>query len=234
MKYLVTFTLLFCISIGYAQKKSITIDYSVQYTIPSKYKKVADTVTIGFDKNGKYLWTDSEYLARDFGKSIFKGKESLLQNAEMSIVFDTENGAIMLFFTSGKNEMYMNIELSSIIPLPENSEDNNFELISESSNETITVAGREAVVYDVFPSNKESDKISLAFDESINLNNNKLFKKFFELIFAAEGSSTMEDINLPNGLLLRISSNNETMIEATQVDTKIKTLKFNYSFKITE
>ncbi len=235
MKKIFTLLLVLCFTFGYAQEKKITINHTVEYLIPSKRKNTTDTISIGFDKNGKYLWTDSKSLAKDLGKSIFKGNNELLNSAELNIILDTEKMIVILFFKSGENEMYMNLELSKIVPIPQNSENQEqFELISENTKETINIANRKAVIYDIYPSNEVNEVISIAFDESIAIDNNKLFKKFFELVFASEGSSSLFGMDFPNGLMMHVSNNGEVMMEANKVDTKTKTININYSFKISE
>jgi len=234
MKKVLILLILLCGAFGYAQEKEIVINYTVEYLIPSTRKKATDTVNIGFDKSGKYLWTNSKALAEDIGKSIFRGNSKLMEAAELAIVLDTENMSVIMVFKSEGNEMFMNMELSKIMPLPKNQDQDEFELISEDTGNSIEVAGKKASVYDVYPSNKPSEAISIAFDKSIPINNNKLFKRFFELIFAAEGSSSLLGMDFPNGLLMSVSNKGEIMMEAHKVDTKTKTININYSFKITE
>lgn len=232
MRLILTTLILCYISIGFSQE-TVRIDYSVDYLIPSARTQKTDTVTIGFDKTGKYIWTDSEYLAKDLGRSIFKGREDLSENSKLGIILNTETTTVQLFYSSGDNEMYMNMALSSLIPLPKGSEEE-FELISKNTTKTINVAGHDAAVYEVYPSNDEAEKIKLGLDESFDINNNQLFKKLFQLFFAAEGSSSMNDINLPNGLILNISNQGEVLIEAYNINTKPKIFNINYSITVKE
>ena len=220
----------------FAQEKAITIDYTVKYLIPKKGNSSAtDTITVGFEKDGKYIWTNSKSLAKDLGRSILRRNNQLLEESELAIIYDTENASLMMCFKSGKNEFFMNFELSAIIPgpMPRDGEEE-FELISENTKETISIAGRKATFYDVYPSHKEGEALSLAVDESTKVNNNLLFKKFFELMFASEDNSKMLGFNIPDGLIMKVENKGETMIEAHKVDTTQKTININYSFKIKE
>ena len=219
---------------SYAQEKKISVDYIVEYLIPNKRQATIDTVKIGLDKSGRYIWTDSEYLAKDLAKSMFSGKENMMKNSELAIILDTKNMSVMLFFNSGENEMYMNMSLYNFFPVSGSSDAESFELISENTNEKVSVADREGIVYNIYPSNETSEKIAVVFDESIDVNNNKLFNNFFKLVFAAEGGSVLNDLELPNGLILNISNKGETFVEAIKIQTERKTFTINHSFKITE
>ncbi|WP_299277139.1 hypothetical protein [uncultured Psychroserpens sp.] len=235
MKKLLTILVIFSIACCYAQEKTITIDYTVEYLAPNKRKGTNDTITVGFEKNGKYIWTNSKSLARDLGKSMFRRNAEMLENAELAIIYDTEKAALMMCFQSGENELFMNFELSALVPMPFPSEDEEeFELISENTQETINIADRKATVYDVYPSHKNSEKISVAFDDSLKVKNSQLFKKIFELMFASKNNANLLGFNIPDGLIMQVASDEETMIKAHKVDTTQKTININYSFKIKE
>lgn len=235
MKNVLALITLCFVAFGNTQEKVIDIDYTVQYLIPKKRSTEVDTVSVGFNKEGKYLWTDSKFLAKDLAKSFFKNKEDLLNNAELNIVLDTENLTLMLFFNSGDNVMFMNLELSNLVPLPPPSKNNkDIELIAEPTGDVIKILDKKAEVYDVYPSNDPNDSVYFAFDTSIEVKNNRLFEKFFSLFFAAEDNSKMKSLNFPNGLLLSISDEDETIITANAIDTTTKTITLNYSFKISE
>ncbi|WP_111683715.1 hypothetical protein [Winogradskyella tangerina] len=235
MKKFLALSILFFVVFGHAQEKSIEIDYTVEYLIPKRLSSAVDTVKVGFDKDGKYLWTDSDFLAKDLARSVFEGNDTLLENAELNIVLDTENLTMMLFFNSGKNEMYMNVEISNFFPVqPLGEESKEFELIAEPTGETKTILNKAIEVYEVFPSNDPNDSVNFGFDNTIEVNNAKLFERFFSLIFAAEDKLKLKSIDFPNGLILSISDDGETILEANSIDTKTKTISLIHSFKITE
>lgn len=238
MRYSLTVLCLFASLIAFSQEKTITIDYTVDYTIPNNRKNTTDTISIGYQKNGKYIWTNSKALAKSLGKSLFKRNPDMLKDSELSIIFDTEHTVIMMSFKSGKNQLFFNFELETFLPKTStsftNNEDREFELISENTNESIDILDNTATIYEIYPSNKPSEIISVAFDESIAIENNTLFKKVFELVFAAEGNSSLLGMNMPNGLIMQVTEKEETLIEAHKIDSTTKTININYSFKITE
>lgn len=235
MKRILTLIVLLVVAVSYSQEQQITIDYTVDYLIPNDRKGTSDTITIGYSKNGKHLWTNSEYLAKDLGKKMFKSNSKMLENADLNIIYDSENAMLIMHFQSGKNGMFMTMDLEVLMSKQVGySEEDEFELLSNATNESITVVGHEATIYDLYPSNKPTDIISVAFDESLEINNNMLFKTLFELIFSSQLNSNLLDINLPNGLILQASNKGITMMEAYNINTTKKTINLNYRFKITE
>lgn len=236
MRLKATIFIFLFVNIVFGQDEAITIDYSVDYVIPKRNNQSADTITVGFDKAGRYLWTDSEFLAKDLAKSVFKGNNRLLDAAKLNLLLDTENLSLQLFFNSGDNAMYMKLALSNFFPIPkEEKKEKNVDLISEPLNDSVSVIGREGQLYDVFPSNDIDDKITIALEENMKVNNNKLFKQFFRIALAAEGSGTeINDLELPDGLILGIFDDDQTLIEAISIKEKVKTITINHSFNISE
>ena len=220
-------------SMSFSQEKNIKIDYTVDYLIPRKSSN--DTLSVGFEKNGKYIWTNSKQLAIELGKSIFKNNPDLLDNSELGIVFDTENSVLMMLFKSGNNEFFFNFELGSIIPkkVNYNNSDEDFELVSVNTNQTINLLNKVANVYDIHSATDNSDPITVAFDESVAIENSLLFKSIFELVIASEGGNFI-GLDIPNGLILKVENKGKTLLEAYKISEKTKNLNINYSFKITE
>ncbi|WP_296313276.1 hypothetical protein [Winogradskyella sp. UBA3174] len=229
------FTFLFITSLVFSQERVIEIDYVVDYTIPSKGNKTIDTISIGFDKNGKYLWTNYNELALGLAKSMLKNSSEDFVNAKSNIIFNTEDGTLTLVFELNKNLIYFNLSLDSFIPVRRsNGDENSLDLITENTGETIKVLGKDVKVYNMFPSENPDDVITMATDKDYNVNNNQIFKKIFEIAFQKSGLEDESMPNIPSGLIMKVIENNNTMIEAIKVNDKKKTIKINYSFKITE
>ncbi|MDG5493060.1 hypothetical protein [Psychroserpens sp. SPM9] len=235
MKALILPLLIFSFFFGNSQETKIQIDYTVDYIVPSERRKTNDTVSIGYSKSGKFVWTDSKKLAQSLARNMFKNNPELLDNADLYVIYNAEDALLMMCFESGKNKLFFNVELSKLVPGPDIiDESNEFELISESTNESITILDKKAAIYDIYPSHKETDIVTMAFDESIKIDNTQLFKNLFQIMFASEGNSGLLGINIPEGLIMKVSSKRETILEAIHVDTTPKTININYSFKITE
>jgi hypothetical protein len=74
----------------------------------------------------------------------------------------------------------------------------------------------------------------MAVNTDYTVNNGVIFKRFFELAFQKTGLNDEFAPDMPNGLIMKVFENDKTMIEAIKVLDKKKTIKINYSFKITE
>ncbi|WP_299123239.1 hypothetical protein [uncultured Winogradskyella sp.] len=216
---------------SYGQEKSIEIDYVVDYEIPSKRNSTVDTISIGFNKDGKYIWTNHNALALSLAKSLVKNSSQDYSKAESDLILDTEEGILTLIFKLDRNIIFFSLSLETFLP---NSNEEDLDLITEDSGEIITVLEKEIAVYNMFPSNKPEDVISIATDKAFNVNNNLIFKKFFEIAFKKSGFSDNSAPTIPSGLIMKIMEDGNTMIEAVKVDNTKKTIKINYSFKITE
>ncbi|MEL6813080.1 MAG: hypothetical protein AAFP76_17295, partial [Bacteroidota bacterium] len=68
-----TLLLFFVAGLGFAQSEQVVFDYTVTYKVPSKKRRTVDTVSIGFTKNGQYIFTDSKLIAKDFAADVFGG-----------------------------------------------------------------------------------------------------------------------------------------------------------------
>lgn len=219
-------------SLSFSQEKTIEIDYFVDYVIPSKRQTTTDTISIGFNKDGKYLWTNYNKLALDLAKSLIKNSSEDYSKAKSNIIYDTEEGSLLLTFEFNKNFIFFNLNLDSFLPFSES--DESFNLITEDIGETMKVLDREVNIYNIFPDDKPEEILTIATDIDYKVNNSAIFKKFFEIAFRKSG---MEDNNLPqfpDGLILKIIETENTLLEAIKISDKKKTIKINYSLKITE
>jgi hypothetical protein len=226
----------FCLFVGYSygQNKTVDIDYTVDYIIPNKRNKANDTVSIGFNKDGKYLWTNYNALAISLAKSMIKNHSEDFKNAKSNIIYDTENGDLTLAFEFTGNLIFFNLNLNTLLPQNRsNNEENNLSLITEDLGETINVLGKDVDLYNMFPSENPDDVITIATDKNFKMNNSLIFNKILEIAYQKSG---IEDKlpNVPNGLIMKVIEKDNTLIEAIKVEHKKKTINFNYSFKITE
>ena len=235
MKKILFFAFFIISAHTFSQEKTIEIDYVADYVIPSNGNTKVDTISIGFSKNGKYLWTNYNDLALGLAKSMIKNSSEDFVNAKSNIIFNTEDGTLTLVFELNKNLIYFNLNLDSFIPTNRgNNDEKGLDLITEDTGETMTVLGKEIKAYTMFPSSNPNDTITMATDEDYDVNNNQIFKKIFEIAFQKSGFSDQTMPNIPSGLIMKIIEKNNTILEAIKVDNIKKTIKINYSFKITE
>lgn len=235
MKKIVALILLFfAFTFAFAQERTIEIDYTVDYLIPNRKKGTKDTISIGFNKDGKYLWTNYNNLAQDFARSVVKNPE-LAAKANTNIVFDTEKGDLIMAFNIESNTMYFNMDLGMILPINANeANEESFVLISNQLIDKETVNGKELEVYEIYPENKPNDKISMIADNDYPVNNSLIFGKLFEIIFRVISNDSEIPTNFPTGLITQLKVDSEIMLEAIKINPTKKTIKLNYSLEIKE
>ncbi|WP_296385146.1 hypothetical protein [Winogradskyella sp.] len=229
------FILLFVFSIStviYSQNESIIIDYTVDYLIPNK-EGIKDTISIGYNMDGKFLWTNSTALAESLAKSMIPNPD-LYKKANSNIIYNTTTKEIVMDINIDENQIFFKINIGLFIPKKgnvTNVEDMN--LITESTDVTTKVLDKEVNIFTIYPEGKEIDQIEVAIDKDYKMNNNIIFQRLFEIAAIATGEKILSS-DIPDGLILKIGDNNQTLIEAIKVNTTKKTININYSFKITE
>jgi len=226
---------LFISAVSFSQEKVIELDYFVDYVVPGKRQKNTDTITIGFNKDGKYLWTNYNKLALNLAKSLVKDSSKDYTKAESNIIYDTEEGTLLMTFEFDNNLIFFNLNIDSFLPKTNNNDkDESLDLITEDIGETTEVLGREVDMHNIFPSDKPNDVLTIATDKEFNVNNTAIFKKLFEIAFMKKGIKNDNLPEFPEGLIMKIIIEENTLIEAINVDNTKKTLTINHSFKITE
>ena len=103
MKTLFTFIFLSFGLLTYSQNVDITFDYTVDYELPNNRKQTIDTITIGYEKTGRYLWSDFEGLAKEFAKDVFKKNNLENQDTESNIIFDSETTMVYVSLKMNKS-----------------------------------------------------------------------------------------------------------------------------------
>lgn len=224
------------VSLVYSQEKTIVLDYVVDYVIPNKKKQTKDTISIGYEKTGKYLWTNYKELANEFSKALFKNNsKTVLANSNSNLILETETADIIFAFESDKNVMFFKVNLNTIIPIKNNDAMNeDIVLISEKTDQTTNILNKEYKNYALYPNTEPQSKIFATFDENLPVDNNILFQKFLELMIQKTNSEGSISSNLPKGLILKITDGNSSLIEAIKVHKVKKTININYSFKVKE
>jgi len=237
MKY--TIILLTCIIFnwGYSQNESFKVNYTVDYLIPKKNGQ-KDSLSISFNKDGKYLITESKSLAESITKQLMG---SLMQNennlnTSTHIILNTSTGEIYINVNMSNNRMFFKIDITQFMPKNNNSTNfgEGFKLITEKTDSSLNIFDKEIPFYDIYPKNEKDDRINVAIDSDYEVNNNQVFKRFFELVLKSMNASSTFEVDLPQGLILSVKQDNKTLIEAYNIDDTEKTIDINYSFKISE
>ncbi|WP_024768726.1 hypothetical protein [Aquimarina macrocephali] len=216
---------------SFSQK--IVIDYFVDYEIETKKKK--DTITIGFSKNGDYLYTDSDALVKNFQRSVFKRRDADIKNSEMHVVFDIKQQFVYFLMTFDKNEFFMKMNVNDFIPSTRDKSpfDGITQFILEKTEDNIQIENTDYNIHQLYPDNEPEEKIKIVYSEDMKFNNSILMNSIYTMM---SGSNASEDIKIPkiNGVILYLASKNKTLIKAVKTDSNPKTLDINFSYKITE
>ncbi len=236
MKKTLLLILVLFVSFAYSQEKTIELDYIVDYVIPNKRKQSKDTISVGYDKSGKFLWTNYKELAKEFSKALFKNNsESILGDSNSNLILETQTADIIFSFKSNDNVIFFKVNLNAFIPIKnDNAINEDIALITEKTEQTTTILGNKYTDYALYPNTEPQSKIFATFDETLPVNNNLLFQKFLELMLQKTNSQGSISSNLPNGLILKINDGNTSLIEAIKINKSKKTIHINYSFKVTE
>jgi len=162
-------------------------------------------------------------------------KNSAYKDASVNIILDTESADIYFSFEDKGSLMFFKVNLNSFIPKGgSGSRKDIIDLISNKTDSLVSILDNKYPEYEIYPSDKPTDKILVTFDESISINNNDLLKKVFEIAMKMSKENSNLTLDIPNGLILKVNDGRKNLIEAIKVSPLKKIININYSFKITE
>ena len=222
---------------GQSQNHEFTIDYTVKYVIDNAKKGAKDTITVGFEKDGKYLWSSYRGLAEEFAAEIMPGLGNIPEGAS-NFVYASESNKFYMSVFLGPLNMMMDMDIALMMQ-GTFSEDDKFEekvvLESRQTSDMFPFMGKEYPTYEVYADLEPDKAITFVVDESRSMNNSALLMSFIQLMISATESSGDIQGELPEGIILSIIDNNDgVLIEAIDVDTKPRKISLNNSFKISE
>ncbi|WP_353779550.1 hypothetical protein [Winogradskyella sp. 3972H.M.0a.05] len=231
MKKAILIALGFFTLISFSQEKIIDIDYTVDYIIHQKRKKNVDTITIGFNKKGKYLWTNSNVIGKDFSAGFFFNDNE--DSANTNLIYSSENGRLIMLVNEEENRIYIDFDVKSILPSRGNSSEK-LNLITEPIDLKEKLLGRDLSAYNLFPDTEPDQPLTILMDESLECDNNAILIKFIDLLLNNSTDDSAFTFNIPNGLILKVLIEGETLIEAHKINIKPKQIIINHSFQIKE
>ncbi|WP_456442605.1 hypothetical protein [Psychroserpens sp.] len=225
---------LFTVNVS-SQSTTIKLDYTVSYEIQSK-KNVKDTLKISFDKEGKYFYSDTEILAKDLAKTIFKRKQHLINNSKIHLIFDVDKELAYISFNSGQNAMFFQMDITDFMPKGGMKHDSiapeKIQFISKRTDKKVSVLNSEYNLYKMYPSHEVEKPIYVAFDESYDFNINNILYLFASKFALAE-NNFLERTDINKGIIMQVKNHKDTTIlKAVNITTQQKTIKFNHSFTI--
>ncbi len=211
---LFSFFLILCWFSSPAQKVDFELDYEVEYWAP----KSKDTIKIAIGKDGRYLYTDSEVVAKSFGSITrrfqpAKGKE----DADLKLLFDMETTFMLMDIKIGQNTVIANVDLSQFM--------NRGGLVDSTETGYLKASptalkvdnnGKKYKLFAVAPDSKPEDIIYMAFDEKYPVDYNQYFSR---MISMATGERI--NIDLPKGVLVYVEDKKgDVMLELISVKKK--------------
>ncbi|MBT8262884.1 MAG: hypothetical protein KJO05_08690 [Bacteroidia bacterium] len=219
---------------GCGQDLSVSMDYKVVYEIPAPMRNSADTISISFDTEGKYLYSDAKLLGDDLGRSVFKNPNTDLSPAESSFVLDTKNMEVYFDYSLNRNSIFFKMDIESLIPADEDPFEGNVEIIMEKTEYDVEIAGSSYPSFLLYPDNEPEEPLTLAIDTSRPVDNSIVLNAFIQLMLRKTDSKGSMSINIPKGLILGIYTANSIMMEAISVENVATTINISHQFTINE
>jgi len=231
-------TILFSTTLwGQSQSHDFTIDYTVKYLIDNAKKATKDTITIGFEKEGKYIWSNYKGLAAEFASEIMPGLGAI-PDGTSNFVYASETNKFYMAVFLGPLNMMMDMDIAMVMQ-GTFSEDDKFNekvvLESRQTSNMFSFNGGKYPTYEIYADVEPDSAMTFAVDESKEMNNSALLMSFIQLMISATDSSGDIQGELPEGIILSImDSDKRPLLEAIDVDTKPRKISLNNSFKISE
>lgn len=232
MKNLFYLVLVLFFTSSYGQSKEITLDYTVTYQVPNAKKNTIDTVSVSYNKEGTYLYTNARFLIDTFSTSVFKSGNVDFSKSTSNIIYDSHNTDVYMYLDFQGNVIYMKMNLDAVIPTTSDSFDENIKVITEKATENDFILNKSYPKYLVYPENEPQSILEMVVDEDLSVNNNLILSKFFELMLTKTKSEGSIEMDIPEGLILSVSSNGTYMIKAFEVEKKPIKINLSHSFKV--
>ena len=201
----------------FSQDLDVSLDYSVTYEVPNSSKNSIDTLSLSYDRKGKYIYTDSQFIGESLAIEIFNTLAN--RTIDANILFQIEDNKALIDVRVDDNEIYLNMDMAAIIPQAVIDSDNTTELtqlISEKSPKTTTILGKEYTTYFLYPEGEPFNAMTLVVDEALPVNNNSIMKGFLTLLF--NRPDTNIEVEFPNGLILMLADSSMTHLKAINVE----------------
>ncbi|MGH1387781.1 hypothetical protein [Kordia sp.] len=240
MKKLLYIFIFLTSSILVAQQKltlKVELDYLVDYTVGPENSGI--TFTMGFDKSGRFLWSDFKMFQTILESSLNRstGVPSFFKDGKTQFILDTKTLTVYVHLSNENNTMFMKMNIEEFfaaqIPKSEN-EPKEIMLLSEKTDEKITILDKVYKSYNVYPSTELNNALSVVFDKKFPVNNEKLFEGFISSVMNKVDNSTLKSIDLPKGVILHVKTKNEVLLKATNVQKTNRTITINNTLEIKE
>ncbi|MDC6367773.1 MULTISPECIES: hypothetical protein [Flavobacteriaceae] len=205
-----------------AQKIEFDLDYTATYVL----SKSKDTVTVSIGNGGKYLYTDSRAITKKLSSSFSKlGLKENDPNSRIKLLINLINLDMLMYIKAESNVIAASVNLENFIP-KESVRKETIELISESTQESIEVMGKDFPIVAIFPKSKPDQKIYAAFDDEYDLDYNQNFRQIFRSILGKAF-----DMEIPHGAIVYLR-NKEEILRLLHIENDRKKGAIDFSLTI--
>ena len=219
---------------GLSQSLDVSFNYSVTYQIPSLKRNTVDTLEVKMDKEGHYLYTESNSLGLDFATSVFSSPTLDLSSATSSILLDTKRMIIYFNFEIENNVMFFKMDLDKILPNVSDTPSEDMNLISEKLSNKLSIDNSNYDAYLIYPESEPENPLTVAIDSKRPVDNVSTIGEFFKMMLRKSNSEGDFNLDIPDGLIVSIKNGDEVLLEAIQIKDEVTKINIHHSFKITE
>jgi len=203
-----------------AQEVTFELDYSISYVI----EKSKDTITLGIGDGGRYLYTDSQIIGSELGRSLTELIPTASEDTRAKILVDLAKETLLIHAQVDDNSMLVHLNMKNF--LPKEIDTDKQELLSATrTSETKSLLGQNYELYQVFSKKNEANYKWAAFDPKYPLD-------YTENLSSLIGSFMESNVtfDFPNGILTYMENSNGTeMSRAISLKEEKKYLTANLS-----
>ena len=217
-----------------SQSLEVSFNYSVTYQIPSSMKNTIDTLKVKMDKNGHYLYTESNSLGHDFASSVFSNSGLDLSSATSSILLDAKRMIIYFNFELDKNVMFFKMDLDKLLPNKGNAPIQDMNLISEELTDKVIINNSSYAAYLLYPKSEPNNPLTVAIDTKRPVDNFSIINEFFKMMLQKSNSDGVFNLDIPDGLIISVKNDDEVLLEAIEIEDVTTKINIQHSFNIKE
>lgn len=219
----------------------VELDYLVDYTVGPENSGM--TLTMGFDKSGRYVWSDFTMFQSIFENSLTRstGMPNFFKDGKIHFILDTKTVTVYAHLSNENNAMFMKMNVEEMLDQQLFSTKSDSDkvikkvgLVSKKTDEEITILDKVYKSYSVYPTNEINNPLTVVFDKKFPVNNKKLFGDFIQMIMSKVDDIDLNSIDLPKGVILYVKAKNEVILKATNVQKTSRTITINNTVEIKE
>ncbi|RMB60607.1 hypothetical protein EAX61_07250 [Dokdonia sinensis] len=204
-----------------------SFDYVVDYEIPNREKQTTDTVKVAFHKEGKYLWSNSDFIAKSLGQGFLSNNPKVENSLTSNIVFELETGDLIVGLENDDTAMMMKLNAGQFLKQDNLAKMDDIALKVISTGQTNVVMGSEYPIYEIYPSNNPGSSMLMTIDDSKDINSTAIFQYIVEMVAGKKLNKPLTK-DLPKGLIIKVEQNGNQLLSAIRINEEKKTIHYDY------